>query len=122
MMARAFQNVCLSSLIVLSLVATTSSAGGGDRTWQRFQASRAYLNNSNGYYGNPATVVPPAPVTAANGTYRSYSAEPGQTAPPVLQLYYYVDAGYYHYYYAPPRVAAPPAPGTPLPVPKHTEK
>ncbi|HXY34374.1 MAG TPA: hypothetical protein VEI07_09110 [Planctomycetaceae bacterium] len=53
----------------------------------------------------------------ANGTYRSYSAEPGVAAPAVLQLYYYIDAGYYHYYYAPPRAAAPPAPGAPLPAP-----
>jgi hypothetical protein len=112
-------NASLVSFLALSLlVVSFESARGGDRTWRRFQASRAYVN-SNGYMGYLAPELrPPNPAAGvAGGTYQSYSAEPGHAAAPVLQLYYYVDAGYYHYYYAPPRKAAPPAPGSPLPAP-----
>ena len=118
---RAFHNPSLVGLLALTLLSVSIEAargGGGDPTWRRFQSSRAYLNGSysNGYAA--PTALPPSPAAAtASGTYRSYSTEPGYTTAPVLQLYYYVDAGYYHYYYAPPRAAAPPAPGASLPVP-----
>jgi hypothetical protein len=112
-MVRATRKLPVVSLVALSLlVLSVEIAKAGDPTWRRFQNSRAY---ANGYYGNAGTVaIPPSP---ASGTYRSYSAEPGIAAPPLLQLYYYVEGGYYHYYYAPPRAAAPPAPGAPLPAP-----
>jgi hypothetical protein len=113
-MVRALRNLLLVNLLVLSaLVWSMPTAKAGDPTWRRFQASRAY-SNSNGSYANTVPVAP-GPAIAGNGTYRSYSADSGFTAAPVLQLYYYLDAGYYHYYYAPPRAAAPPAPGVPLP-------
>jgi hypothetical protein len=119
-MVRAFRNLLLVGLLGLSLIAlSVQTAKGGDPTWRRFQSSRAY-SNSNGYDANPAPVVPGQ--TAGNGTYQSFSADSRVTAAPVLQLYYYLDAGYYHYYYAPPRAAAPPAPGAPLPAPKQTVK
>jgi hypothetical protein len=118
-MLRAPRNSMLVVLIGLSSLALSiSTARAGDPTWRRFQASRAY-SNSNGYYTNTVPVAP-GPVTAGNGTYQSFSAESRAFAAPVLQLYYYLDAGYYHYYYAPPRAAAPPAPGALLPAPKQT--
>ncbi len=117
-MMRAFRKLPVVGLVALSLlVLSVEIAKAGDPTWRRFQASRAYSQSGN--YATPAAV---APATANSGTYRSYSAEPGVAAAPVLQLYYYLDAGYYHYYYAPPRVKAPPAPGAPLPAPKHAAK
>jgi hypothetical protein len=120
-MVRALRNLLLVGLLGLSaFVWSMPTANAGDPTWRRFQASRAY-SNSNGYYANTVPVAP-GPVAAGNGTYQSYSADSRGVAAPVLQLYYYLDAGYYHYYYAPPRAVAPPAPGAPLPAPKQIAK
>jgi hypothetical protein len=120
-MVRALRNLLLVGFLGLSaLVWSMPTARAGDPTWRRFQASRAY-SNSNGYYANTVPVAP-GPVAGGNGIYQSYSADSRVVAAPVLQLYYYLDAGYYHYYYAPPRAVAPPAPGAPLPAPKQTAK
>jgi hypothetical protein len=120
-MVRALRNLLVVAFLGLSAFAySMPTANAGDPTWRRFQASRAY-SNSNGYYANTVPAAP-GPATAGNGTYQSYSADSRVAAAPVLQLYYYLDAGYYRYYYAPPRAAAPPAPGAPLPAPKHTAK